>query len=496
MPKMNGIELLQELNQRDMTDVPIIMVSSVEELQLVYQCLNLGASDFLTKPVRSETVTNLWQNVWRKRREQTALAMARQQARQIEKLEQEVEQAFTSPLEAITNQLLEVVGSSDVTDSAKDAMLAILKNVYEKTPGVYKPVLQDLVNNKRKIDSLTRSWLSRELYVADGAKPTSEADVVDLQPPTAEQTRQLRSWEFDVWTISDPTQLCSLIEVMFTDFNLLHTFRISHETFQNFVSEVKNNYHLNPYHNFRHAFDVTHMSYLILSKADGSKYLGSVEIFALLLSGLLHDVDHPGLNNNFQIETGSDLATVYNDKSVLENHHCSRGYKLVRATGLFENIPTPKTKQIRKLMVQFILGTDLSQHVTHLNAFDALLKGDAVSHENEVHRELVAGMILKCADLSNPAKPFPIAKYWAQMVQEEFYLQGDQEQKRGMPVSPFMGRGHSPLPQLQLGFIDHIVHPIFSLMVKLLPELEPNVLNVLLSNRQVWVQMQESELEV
>eukprot|EP01128_Nolandella_sp_AFSM9_P008421 TRINITY_DN509_c0_g1_i4.p1 TRINITY_DN509_c0_g1~~TRINITY_DN509_c0_g1_i4.p1 ORF type:complete len:352 (+),score=45.72 TRINITY_DN509_c0_g1_i4:146-1057(+) len=185
MPKMNGIELLQELNQRDMTDVPIIMVSSVEELQLVYQCLNLGASDFLTKPVRSETVTNLWQNVWRKRREQTALAMARQQARQIEKLEQEVEQAFTSPLEAITNQLLEVVGSSDVTDSAKDAMLAILKNVYEKTPGVYKPVLQDLVNNKRKIDSLTRSWLSRELYVADGAKPTSEADVVDLQPPTA-----------------------------------------------------------------------------------------------------------------------------------------------------------------------------------------------------------------------------------------------------------------------------------------------------------------------
>lgn len=46
------------------------MVSAVDELQLVYQCLKMGASDFLTKPIRQETVQNLWQTVWRKRKEQ------------------------------------------------------------------------------------------------------------------------------------------------------------------------------------------------------------------------------------------------------------------------------------------------------------------------------------------------------------------------------------------------------------------------------------------
>ena len=45
------------------------VVSAVDELQLVYQCLNMGASDFLTKPIRQETIENLWRTIWRKRRD-------------------------------------------------------------------------------------------------------------------------------------------------------------------------------------------------------------------------------------------------------------------------------------------------------------------------------------------------------------------------------------------------------------------------------------------
>ena len=41
----------------------------------------------------------------------------------------------------------------------------------------------------------------------------------------------------------------------------------------------------------------------------------------LLVSTLVHDVDHNGLNNNFHINSQSPLAVLYNDISVLENHH-------------------------------------------------------------------------------------------------------------------------------------------------------------------------------
>jgi hypothetical protein len=40
------------------------------------------------------------------------------------------------------------------------------------------------------------------------------------------------------------------------------------------------------------------MSFVV---ANASKFLGSAEVLSVLLAGLLHDVDHPGLNNNFQV---------------------------------------------------------------------------------------------------------------------------------------------------------------------------------------------------
>lgn len=41
-----------------------------------------------------------------------------------------------------------------------------------------------------------------------------------------------------------------------------------------------------------------------------------LEMFALLMSAAVHDLRHPGVNNNFLVTTGHPLATRYNDKSV------------------------------------------------------------------------------------------------------------------------------------------------------------------------------------
>ena len=48
------------------------------------------------------------------------------------------------------------------------------------------------------------------------------------------------------------------------------------------------------------------------------------------MSGLCHDLDHPGHTNAFEVNSNSDLALFYNDTSVLENHHCATAAMILK----------------------------------------------------------------------------------------------------------------------------------------------------------------------
>lgn len=65
-----------------------------------------------------------------------------------------------------------------------------------------------------------------------------------------------------------------------------------------------------------------------LGMKDLSK-LSDIEIFTTIVSGAAHDIDHPGTNNVFEIKCRSKLALLYNDQSVLENHHAASFFFLV-----------------------------------------------------------------------------------------------------------------------------------------------------------------------
>ncbi len=52
MPKMNGFEVLEAcLKDVELRQIPIIMTSAMDELDAVVKCVELGAEDYLTKPV-------------------------------------------------------------------------------------------------------------------------------------------------------------------------------------------------------------------------------------------------------------------------------------------------------------------------------------------------------------------------------------------------------------------------------------------------------------
>lgn len=51
MPEMNGYDVLQHLKQAGILfDLPVIMISALDEMDSVVRCIEMGAEDFLTKP--------------------------------------------------------------------------------------------------------------------------------------------------------------------------------------------------------------------------------------------------------------------------------------------------------------------------------------------------------------------------------------------------------------------------------------------------------------
>jgi CheY-like chemotaxis protein len=51
MPEMDGYAVLSRLkSNQSMSDIPVIMISAIEEMDSVMKCMELGADDYLTKP--------------------------------------------------------------------------------------------------------------------------------------------------------------------------------------------------------------------------------------------------------------------------------------------------------------------------------------------------------------------------------------------------------------------------------------------------------------
>jgi CheY-like chemotaxis protein len=392
MPEMDGIELLQVImSDPELRHIPVIMMSAIEELQLVYQCLSKGATDYLVKPVRQQQVQNLWQNVWRKRQEQKLLSMYEQEKGQKTRMEQtvsklqqeidvlktEVSEAVKAPIVIISEALSKLINEPTFPKEMKGMLVNILRSLTSSS-NLYRPALETYLKSK-EIDTQTRHWLSTELSLALDTPETKSPEVVAsfplIKPLDCKTTEQLRTWEFDVWSFSNEEELTTLVVEMFRDFNLLELYKLNPITFHQFVTEVRKSYRTtNPYHNFRHAFDCVHMIYLLLTKAKANELLNSLEIFAAMLCGLLHDIDHPGTNNAFQIATMSDLALLYNDRSVLENHHASFGFTLMMKMNILKGLSSEELRRFRKLFLNAVLATDLTYHMELLSKLQVHLQ--------------------------------------------------------------------------------------------------------------------------
>jgi len=282
---------------------------------------------------------------------------------------------------------------------------------------------------------------------------------------------------------------------MFEEYGFLELFSIPRDNLLRFLYNIRVNYHPNEYHNYRHAADVMHACYIFTTCFGAASYLTHTELFALLIAAICHDVDHPGLNNIFQVNSQSKLAMRYNDISVLENYHCACIFEISRdpKCNIFGGIMPNEYKYIRKMIIEAIFQTDMAHHFDLIAKFSARLqKPEPWSKESTQDKQLLVNVLLHTADLSNAMKLWKLSKSWSMHVQEEFFQQGDKEKLMELPISMFMDRNKSDQAQMSLNFIDFIVEPLIAGLKQLLPETQL-LINRLHFNKQHWSEIEEEK---
>jgi len=131
-----------------------------------------------------------------------------------------------------------------------------------------------------------------------------------------------------------------------------------------------------------------------------------------------------------------------------------------------------------------VLATDMSKHFADLGKFKARVSSDNFDPSDDDKVECM-NMCIHMADISNPGKSWSVSLNWVELLFEEFFAQGDDERKKGTPISDLMDRTQINIAKAQVGFISIITVPAFETFVKFLPHTTPN-LETMRANKEKW----------
>ncbi|CAJ0745492.1 17642_t:CDS:10 [Entrophospora sp. SA101] len=435
-----GLELLKYIT----SEVSKGNLEQAIPIELMLDCLNKGAADYLIKPIRQEVAKTVFLMDW--------VAIMTQE--------------FPKPLIRRISNFEERLDDFFI----KDKWLA------ETIIEYYTPPELDInIAYIPRLDSA--SELERVNYLK----------------------KQLTNWEFDAQKLSEEDLLRCVVIIFehVMDLDDLRQLNVPSEQLHRFLLAIRQSYYdSNPYHNFTHAVDVLQAMFFFLCEMGliplfFSSASSDADSFALLLASIGHDVGHPGVNNFFLTNSQAPLAHLYNDKSVLESFHAMTLFTLMQKYGFKvyegETEYNSKYAEFRKVVVNAILATDMGLHneyVVKIRDQKKRLGSGNFDIKSEQEKNIVVGALIKCADISNAARPYHIAAEWSDVLLKEFTCQGNLEKKLGLPVNP-INNGQISQSDSQISFIDIFAMPLFKSVSELIPELKFCV-NIINSNRKVW----------
>ncbi|XP_075193887.1 high affinity cGMP-specific 3',5'-cyclic phosphodiesterase 9A [Anomaloglossus baeobatrachus] len=318
--------------------------------------------------------------------------------------------------------------------------------------------------------------------------PPSNADSDKIKNSTCKSQRSeeipeeileaLKKPTFNVWLVQDQ-EMMTLLEHMFYSLNLVTHFKMEPPSLEQFLHSLQDHYRQNPFHNFRHCFCVTQMMYSMICLCHLQELLSPEDMVTLMVAALCHDVDHPGLNNNYQVNAHTELASRYQNISPLENHHCAITMEILSRApcNIFHHMDPEEAKKILEGITELILVTDMVHHPQILRS---LQDAQNFSFSNKDHLTLLKKGLVKLCDLSNEARPAEVAERWAELLMEEYFQQSDREKDEGLPVTPYMDRDTVTKAESQRSFISFMIIPLCEALCQIFPQMKVAMLQPLM----------------
>ena len=194
--------------------------------------------------------------------------------------------------------------------------------------------------------------------------------------------------------------------------------------------------------------------------------MSSLDYLAIIIASLGHDIGHPGTTNRYLVSTKDSLALQYNDRSVLENMHCSLLFKILSTAecNFLSNLYTNNWVEFRKTIIEIILATDMTKHYEILMSFKSRVSTISIlDFFNFDDKILILLMIVKSSDIGYCAKELDLHIKWIKLASEEFFLQGDLEKAQGLPVSMFCDRNNKNMLKSCFSFMSNVCLPLYEI---------------------------------
>ncbi|CAF0775449.1 unnamed protein product [Adineta steineri] len=329
-----------------------------------------------------------------------------------------------------------------------------------------------------------------------------------VETPQPEQLRvelnRINDWNFNIFrieAISGERPLTAITYRIFQERDLIRTFSIEPHKLLSYLFALEDSYQQVPYHNKLHGADVCQSMHVLLNSS-GIKVREKTKTFCFYyflsnnkIKGRVQRIRDPGgdiRSSSARCPPSRDLAILYNDESVLENHHLAIAFKLLQADerSIFSNLSAEQMETLRKRVVDMVLATDMAKHKTLLADFQNLVAAkkmsgnDYLSLESYDDRILVLKNMIHCADLSNMTKPLDTYSKWIDRLMVEFWKQGDAERDLGLDISPMCVRSPTTKDKHQIGFINGFVHPLWETWGSLVYPDANTILETLAQNRE------------
>jgi hypothetical protein len=232
---------------------------------------------------------------------------------------------------------------------------------------------------------------------------------------------------------------------------------------KDYVKTIASTYMNNPFHNFYHASHVTMSASKLINRINSADQHGGfsgqvgsnngfdsnlhaatygiasdpLTQFAVVFSAMIHDVNHPGVPNGQLIKEATDMAAVYDNKSIAEQNSIDIAWDLLMEPSYKELqncifADEAEYNRFRNLVINSVIATDIFDKelkdlrntrwtkVFHPEDFNGEEKDENFSLIN-AKATIVIEHIIQASDVSHTMQHWHVYQKWNEKLFAEMY---------------------------------------------------------------------------